>query len=342
MGRLKEAVGFSGRGQWVDATSREPCPICGATSWCGVSSDGALVLCKRVEGERQGVTRDGVTFYVHHLNATVARSTVLSVRPIVRERASVDVCDRAYHTMLAQLRLDDADHRALEARGLDADAIRTNEYRSLRVEGRARLARAVIEAVGEEAAAAVPGIVWHTEGHHGWWSLAGSPGILVPVRDVHGRVVALKLRRSSLCDGPRYVYLSSAKRGGASAANEVHVPLAARALREGAERLVVTEGELKADVATHLARTPVVSVPGVGSWASSVDLAKSWGASVIAIAFDMDATEKKDVATARRLLCEALRREGLDVQLLRWDRHFKGLDDVLLARRDGVQCHAGR
>lgn len=332
--------GGGSRLNWVDVSPRRRCPVCESDSWCQIARDGATVLCKRIAGDVEKTNRHGVTYHVHHTVGERPRMQDATTPTPQRTRAPTEVCDRAYRAVLEQLRLDEGDHRDLEARGLDAEAIRVGAYRSLRVEGRTRLARAVVDAIGEEAAATVPGIVWHTEGRDGWWSLAGAPGLVVPVRDAEGRIAALKVRRRGSCDGPRYVYLSSARYGGASAVSAVHVPLAAQALRGDGSRLILTEGELKSDVATHLARAPVVSVPGVGSWAAGVELAKSWGARLVAVAFDMDATKSVHVAGARRRLCERLRDEGLDVRLWRWDPRHKGIDDILLARRTKVQCHA--
>lgn len=38
----------------IRVTSREPCPICAKPDWCGVSEDGARVVCMRVESDRRG------------------------------------------------------------------------------------------------------------------------------------------------------------------------------------------------------------------------------------------------------------------------------------------------
>ncbi len=35
--------------EWVRVSRRSPCPVCGHMDWCGVSSDGAVVHCMRVE-----------------------------------------------------------------------------------------------------------------------------------------------------------------------------------------------------------------------------------------------------------------------------------------------------
>jgi DNA primase len=334
MSRMKDAhtFGRGGGAAWIDVSPRQRCPVCDADSWCQVSREGDTVLCKRVEGERSKKNREGVTFYVHHLNGIVR---AVDLRPAApqRDRAPADVRDRAYRIVLSCLRLDDRDHEALTGRGLGGDTIVANGYRTLPERGRAALARAVVDTIGETAAAAVPGIVWRDADDgsgRGWWSLSAAPGVLIPVRDLDGRMVALKVRRRDpVGDGPRYLYATSAKYGGASAASAVHVPRAALAMRASAPQLVVTEGELKADVSTALLGAPVVSIPGVGSWAAGVDAALAWGAREVAVALDMDAITNTRVALAVRLMIDALRAEGLAVAVWRWDPKFKGLDDHL-------------
>ncbi len=347
MGRMKDfgatgaAFGRRGGASWVDVTPRHKCPVCGGDSWCQVARDGATVLCKRVEGGREKRTRDGVAYFVHQLNGAAPRSEPESMHNHAhRDRAPVAVRDRAYRTVLAHLTLEAHDRDALLRRGLDAASIEANGYRTMPERDRAALARAVLEAVGETAAGGVPGIAWRTPddgGARGWWSFAGSPGVLIPVRDVEGHVVALKVRRRDpLGDGPRYLYVTSAKHGGASAASVVHVPVAARALRGTSERLIITEGELKADVSTALLGEPVVSIPGVGAWASGVDAAHAWGVRSVAVALDMDASANRHVAAAVRCIVDTLRAEGVSAAVWRWDPRFKGLDDYLSARAAGA------
>lgn len=349
MSRMKDSIARGGtfrpgaRGggaDWNDVSPGRRCPVCGADSWCQVSRDGDTVLCKRVEGDRTKENRDGVTFYVHHMNGAPVRHVEVAPATPRRDRAPIEVRDRAYRAALAHLTLDASDREGLTRRGLDDGTIAAICYRTMPERGRAALARAVVEAVGESAAAAVPGIVWRTgdDGSgRGWWSFGGSPGVIVPVRDLDGRVVALKVRRRDpIGDGPRYLYVTSARHGGASAASVVHVPVAARALREAATRLVITEGELKADVSTALLGAPVVSIPGVGAWASGVDLALAWGVRDVAVALDMDAMTNRRVAAAVRCIVDELRREGLTAAVWRWDPKFKGLDDYLAARAAGA------
>ena len=342
---MKELGGTWGRGgarEWSDVSERHRCPVCNGGSWCQVSRDADVVLCKRVAGDREKTNRNGAVYHVHHMNGAPRWQGHEAVHVAPRmERASVAVCDRAYRAVLEQLALDAGDRAALRARGLDDEAIGANGYRSLQIRERHRLALAVINAVGEHDAAGVPGIAWKEEGRRGWHVLAGAPGLVIPVRDLDGRVVALKVRRRDPCDGPRYLYVASAKHGGASANAALHVPVAARALRSTVPLLVLTEGELKADTSTALCGSPVVSIPGVGSWRMGVDLALAWGAERVAVALDMDRFTNRVVAEAAQSIVNELRRERVRVSLWQWDRRFKGLDDYLAARRRGEAQRAG-
>src|SRR5262249_31376345 len=91
-------------------------------------------------------------------------------------------------------------------------------------------------------------------------------------RDPAGPIIALKVRRDGDGDGRRYFYLSSATHGGPGPGAPVHVPLGVQATRD-VWRL--TEGELKADVATLLSGTPTISVPGATCWRLALDSLKA-------------------------------------------------------------------
>lgn len=347
MSRSKDALGavpwLPGRGaprarlRRVD--QRHPCPVCGRVKLCSVTADGAKVLCTREAAGAVHVGRDGVAqTFVHVLGPDAARK-VSSLAPMVSStatRAPAGQLDRAHRALLAGLDLDPSDRDGLIARGLDLGAVDAGGYRTLPARGRAALARAVVAAVGETFAAGVPGMVRREDGPRAWWSVAGCPGIIVPVRDLEGRVVSLRVRRRDSGDGPRYLYLSSAREGGAPALVAVHVPVAAR---RGASRLIVTEGELKADVATHLGGDPVVSVPGVGAWRLALDTARAWcgaaarGSLTVVTAFDADMNTNPAVARAARELHRALTLDGFDARVKRWSpAEGKGLDDYLCRR----------
>src|SRR5262249_35092364 len=134
-------------------------------------------------------------------------------------------------------------------------------YRTLGKDRRDAVRR-LCEAGLEGVLPSVPGFVLKEQGEGPpVWSLTGRGGILVPVRDVRRRIVGLKVRAD---DGgePRYAYLSSKKHGGAGPGSPVHVP----PFEGGAGTVRVTEGELKADVATALGGVLTVGLPGVSAW----------------------------------------------------------------------------
>jgi len=319
-------------------TQAHPCPVCGRKKFCSVGA--WTVACTRVE---EGSIRAGENstgpFWVHPLSPdALARRRDLPATPRhTSTRGPASVLDRAYRAVLSRLPLDEVDRAALAGRGLDGGAILAAQYRSLTERGRSELARAAIDAVGVDLAPTVPGIVWREREDHGYWSLAGWPGLVIPVRDVEGHIVALKVRRrGNVGAHERYTWVSSTSTGGPGPGTPVHVPVLARNLRCDSKRLVITEGELKADVSTALSGVPVIGVPGVGTWPSAVEVARVWGARRVDVAFDNDARTKRAVADAQRALVAALRVAGFDVGLPRWPERFKGLDDYLAARSQGM------
>lgn len=327
--------GGAGRHDLVRVTDRDPCPVCGRGTFCRVKVDGSEVWCSRVsDGAERTLRNELGESHIHRADGAQRWTPPPAPPPVTAARAAPDDLDAAYRAALSRLSLADGDRAALLARGLPAEHVTANGYRTLPVQGRAALARAIVEAVGEDTASRVPGVVWKTgDGDRGWWSLAGPAGVVIPCRDLAGRIVALKVRRRDPCDGARYLYCTSAAAGGPSALSALHVPRAALELRGKVEPLVFTEGELKADASTALSGLPVASIAGVGQWRAGVDLARQWGASRVAVALDADAAEKMDVARAQHELVRALRREGLDVQLWQWPaEQGKGLDDFLRGR----------
>jgi len=344
-------AGVAGSEDLVRVGSREPCPKCDRAKKCFVTRDGAEVWCTKVsEGAALSRPNQLGDLFIHRLQGQErAHAAALAQRAAppagAAERSAPDDLDRVYRSLLGRLALEARDGAALEARGLPAALVARGLYCSMPERGRAALARAVLDDQGLERARRVPGIVYRTDPAdpaRGWWSLAGPVGIVVPVLDLEGRVVALKVRRRDPCEGPRYVYLSSAGAGGPAALAAVHVPAAARDLRASGRPLVITEGELKADVATALSGRPVVSLPGVANWRRGVELARAWGARVVVVAFDADARTNPDVARHQRDLLRALAADGFDARLWQWPPEAgKGLDDFLLARRDARPAPTG-
>jgi hypothetical protein len=326
-------AGPENKGKWRRVTRANPCPVCTAPDWCSISADGALAACRRVESGcwRSKTDRNGTPVYLHRLADSGGRPPPPSRPPAgpAFGRADPDTLHRAYSALLALLHLSRPHRDALRRRGLSDEEIDRRGYRTLPVRGRARLARDLREHLGD-ALLSVPGFVAKQgEGGRPYLTIAGAAGLLVPVRDPAGRVVALLVRRDDAGDGRgKYLYLSSARHGGPGPGAPPHVPLGIQAPAETAR---ITEGPLKADVAAALSGLPTVGAAGL-AWRPALDVLQALGCKTARLAFDADALDNAHVARALAECCEAAAALGLAVELERWARaDGKGIDDLLAA-----------
>ena len=133
--------------------------------------------------------------------------------------------DRVYRALLDALPLAPSHRHALRQRGLvDAEILR-RRYRTLPLQGRSALAQRLVESLGADLCARVPGFHLAERNGRRWWSLAGAAGLLIPVRNLDGHIVGLKVRADEPGASPKYTTISSAKHGGPSPGAQVHVPL---------------------------------------------------------------------------------------------------------------------
>jgi hypothetical protein len=280
---------------------------------------------------KTGEQKDGIPYFLHRL-AGAARPHPAPPSPPGpgTPRADADLLRRAYSALLAGLHLSKAHRDALRRRGLSEEEIDRREYRTLPVQGRARLAGGLRGRFGDELLT-VPGCVIK-QGRDGspYLTFAGAAGLLVPVRDPAGRVVALLTRRDDAGDGRggKYSYLSSAKHGGPGPGAPAHFPLG---FPGAPETVRLTEGALKADVAAALSGVPTVGAAGL-AWRPALDALQALGCKTVRLAFDSDALDNPHVARALADCCEAAAARGLAVELERWDSaDGKGIDDLLAA-----------
>lgn len=322
------------QGNWRPVTPAHPCPICAKPDWCRVSADGKVAVCRRVEnGARKSKTdKQGTPYYLHRLPETPRAEHTPPPMPRGPEvrRAGPDTLHEVYSGLLAALALSSAHHKNLKARGLSDGEIDRRYYRSLPIKGRADIASKLREHLGDNVLS-VPGFITKTKKGGDYLTFAGAAGLLVPVRDADGRIVALKVRRDTGSDGHRYCYLSSAQYGGASPGSPIHIPLG---IPSPAEIVRLTEGELKADIAFALSGLPTISVPGAGNWQPALEVLKALGCKRVVLAFDMDAQEKPHVAGALLACAKTLITEGFAVSVERWPvADGKGIDDLLAASK---------
>lgn len=165
-------------------------------------------------------------------------------------------------------------------------------------------------------------------------------GLLIPTRDLDGRIRRLKVRN----DAPdetlpeavksrfpeRYMAFSSTDRSeGASAGAWVHVarPLYPQSSMQSV--IWVTEGEIKADIAALFLGETVLGMPGVGQCPLlAVEAAKNGGFREVCVA--MDSEEKPHVKLAVAKLIKVAKEAGLETSVAVWSAEKgKGLDDLL-------------
>jgi hypothetical protein len=243
--------------------------------------------------------------------------------------------DLVYRTLLAELPLAASHRQALRQRGLVDAEILCRRYRTFPLQGRTALAQRLVQHLGADICAQVPGFYVAEREERRWWSLAGATGLLIPVRNLDGHIVALKVRADAPSDGPKYSTVSSTKHDGPSPGAPVHVPL-----YEGARGSTVrlTEGELKADVATALSGLLTISVPGVAMWRKAIPVLQDLRASQVLLAFDADWRINPHVAQALGQAAFALSTAGYEVQVEDWEPVLgKGIDDLLAAGHTPVR-----
>ena len=185
-----------GSARWQLVTEESPCHVCGKSDWCSVSADGKKAICRRKD-DGTGVRRtdkSGQDYLLYELNGhreLILSEDVSQQDGEVPEKADPQTLDQVYGTLLDQLALSPAHRQDLHRRGLTEASIKRSGYRTLPLKGREALARTLVEHFGAELCSQVPGLY---EKEAGPWSVAGATGMLVPVRDIDGRIVALKIR----------------------------------------------------------------------------------------------------------------------------------------------------
>jgi hypothetical protein len=252
-------------------------------------------------------------------------------RPV--DRHEYDFRHQVYAGLLQEMSLYSSDQKYLEKRGLSQSAIARSCFRSLTLSRSCRALRILREKWGRKLLT-VPGIVEQGSTYKLQGNCNG--GILFPVEDCDHRYVALKVRHHT--GKTRYRLLSSDQ---APAHNHCHVP--PHGADEAFHTVRVTEGEIKALVATEKSEVFTIGVPGVNHWESALPALGGVAAICVLVAFDAPDVVTKPVVRAQvRALLAALRKARYHrVGIETWDYDGricepKGIDDALLAGKEIV------
>ncbi len=244
----------SGYGNFERCTAQRPCPICGSKQWCQMIGESVAQCMSVSKGSYKSIEQaDGATAYLHRINSN-GLPEALPMRP-PSGRAETKLIHDVYLTLLNTLGLSLTSPRreALRRRGFSDQQINRLNFRDFRAGKERRRAARLLYRQSGTAVFGVPGIVVRDSGKGPYPTLAGPEGLLIPVRDRQGLILALKIRRDddAVAADPgqknKYLYLSSfsKKWPGPKAVDALHVPLETDL--SGA-RLRVTEGPLKADL----------------------------------------------------------------------------------------------
>jgi hypothetical protein len=272
---------------------------------------------------RDGSGRVG---YVHPLapGAASYRQRGAEVPEPAVETAGVEARDAVYRDFLGRLALAPRHRDDLVRRGLSAERIAAGGYRSVpeltmpwTITGPLRNAGHLLEGI--------PGF-FKSPGRNGgsYWTCLKPAGYFIPVRDAAGRIQALQIRRDRADDGGgKYMMFSSSGRPrGANAHTPAHV---ARPFVLKDCRVWITEGPLKADVASDRLGAVVIGAIGVDGWPQVIPLLGELGIRSVVVAFDADEPGRKAKAKVGGVLVA----EGYSVAEASWDPGAKGLDDAL-------------
>jgi len=254
------------------------------------------------------------------------------IKPKEGERkADPETLHAVYGRLLEKLSLS-REHREhlTQVRGMSREEISRRGYKSLPKRGKARIAKRLLEEFGEDVLRTIPGFCINSNGKGKYPTISGSSGILLPIRDTKGRIVAFQVKADDTTGG-KYKWISSKGReGGTGSGAPAHL---ARPRRKESSTLFITEGTLKADTASGILGADVISTPGVGNWRSGgvPQMVKELKPKVVAIAYDADLKENENVSRQREALAGALQSLGVPVFDAEWEEsQGKGIDDLLL------------
>lgn len=312
---------------FIPVSAKHPCPVCGKPDNCNVVGDTGDVYCRRIASPRQG--RDGGWF---HRIADYPSPTYpvrnRSFTENVITPAPPEALDRIYRRLLSACPLSSTDRAHLANRCLTDEQIGRHGYASLpkmTPVDRQRLVAQMLEGESDDMVGRIPGLYRE----HGHLAITGSPGIMIPVVEPGMMIIGIRIRHTEASSTNRYSWVSSKGKPDGCGGAPLHVAIPVHCT--DTSTVIITEGEIKANIAADKLGRPVISVPGVTITEGVVPLLEQLGAATVWIAYDSDAASKPAVAQAEQRLIRKLADRGFAVRRLSWPSHFKGIDDALSA-----------
>lgn len=261
-----------------------------------------------------------------------------------REKANPELLHETYSLFLGNLRLSETHREGLKRRGLSDRQIGLGGFRSVpgteRLAVCQRLSALLSPQHGADALSSVPGFYRREDKK---LSCTGSSGFFVPTLGPDGLIQALQIRLDNPIDGGKYVWFSSKNRGGAGPGAPLGFPIGPNyecfneTARWGLKEIRITEGILKAFVATAKDGIPTIGLPSATITKNFFEFVDShfpnpYTSPVFTIALDADKTTNATVAIAQKKLYSCLKDKEYKARILDWDAtDGKGIDDVLVS-----------
>ncbi|WPX08115.1 DUF3854 domain-containing protein [Anaerocellum danielii] len=239
--------------------------------------------------------------------------------------APPEVRDKVYREFLKLLSLNEEHKRELLRRGVSETFIKIKGYKSLNVEKERRILICKMLQQRGLSLENIPGFYRHKT--TGEWDFIPYQGYAIPVKNLQQQIVGLQIRMDEpALSKYRWFSSSSSKDDGTPAEANLHIT---GAMEDGI--VFVTEGALKADVASYLSGKMFIGLPGVSSCHKQLlETLQTIKPKMIVLAFDMDFKEKKEVAHNLEKIKNMLTEHGFKFKQMEWDARFKGIDDYLL------------
>lgn len=344
---VADALGLQFKGSGDAESLYYKCPFCcdnkgklnlnlrGNVWRCNKCDEGGGVV-HLVEAYLECSREDAVTWLHNNPNVTVFDENSLANIPASVSLADEDTLDNVYRLMLSLLTLKESHRENLHKRGLTDEEIEKFGYKSMPTKIEGQKIATSIQKQGYSLRG-IPG--FYTS--YNIWNMRDIEGYLIPFVNVRGKMTGLQIRTDN--PGPKdakYITFSSTgKTNGTKSTLDAHL-----VGYSGQDTLFLTEGALKADIASYLSyqrkRKPFayLAIPGVNntkSLKSALPELKKMGIKTIWNTFDMDRRGNcdcefnenvfKGVQKIKKIVIDA----GFEWRSLEWDFE-KGIDDYLL------------
>ena len=251
-----------------------------------------------------------------------------------------DLRNVVYSYLQVTFGLSDQHREALRKRGLTDSEIDRRRYSSApKVPSSVAMMKLQLTVNKKDVSESVPGVFVG-----GSMKLGYCEGLMIPVRDVAGRVIGVRYHKDD-ADANRYAWLTSSKQRGPSPGTPAHSSIGAADDIESNGVLRVTEGPLKADAAYSMSGTPTIGIVGVTNWPRAIPHIDQLKPSTLLVAMDSDLHDNSDVAGAIVGIWDHYQRAAKAGQwspmlaIETWpttgegkQRSPKGIDDALLSK----------